>query len=954
MATDVQRWALCVGVNDYGAQPGLPNLRCAVNGACLVYETLAEAYNFQAVLLAHPRDVSGGPHAPMARLSEGTGSAEDIIEQINRLRRRASSEDVFFLFYAGHASAQTPGFLEPFGAISNKPSTHLMLRTLFGELNALPCRFQAVLLDCCCAGNLTGAAGSAANPGDDGRAVLLASDASPDCALTTGDGSHSPFVAALVDFLGQKVSIGELFQPEEMFAHVVQRTKDVLQTRPRFSDELPLVRSGRAQFQLRRPGLALMLKRRYTCKVGEKLVLDAPVRRRSAGGAPLEYEVSLRNSGFDTGEQKKSFLDIEALRFDYAGEYELEMVVRDPDTEEQASASTTVLVEEVKPGPLTLCCAQLPTCHKGEPYLVLLDIAGGLPPYKLEVSGLPPAMTCDWVSPTRDAPATRICLAGNVPENSAAGTAWSSDSDPIAFSVRFLLEDSVGNKQEEMRRLLVISRKDYCRISGGSFWVGYQHDTDKETAIGRMLAGMVHRLGAGRMRLSASLAKAIKMFATGMAREALEEILHVNPGAEVQLTEFYIRKYPVTNLAWREYVRANKSAKPPPWIPEHWDRDNPDFFPQAEATVPVVGVPYKAICDYLQWKGTRLPTAWEWERAARDRDGRLFPWGDEFNAGHCNVLDSGVGHLTPVDAYHANCSPDGVCDMVGNAAEWVDRRTYQGGYLYQPFRGGSYLDTCLYALTFHDSREAGVRYGGDEYSPEVGETAFRWLGFRDVVDLDPDPAETQALIPMPQVRLHIGDTDVDVPPFAMSRYAVSNLEYWDFVKATGHRFPDGWERKQGDQLPFPALHRHLPVVGVTYRDALAFCLWKSRVMRRSIRLPSADQWLAAVDGGKSHRFPWGNQFDLQRCNSLVSGWGKRLPVFALPGGCSLQGIYNLIGNVCEWIDPFELRGGGWQDDCEALAGCGFRHVVTQTTDFGFKRRDVGFRYVQNIPGGQIQ
>ncbi|NLH72760.1 MAG: SUMF1/EgtB/PvdO family nonheme iron enzyme [Verrucomicrobia bacterium] len=924
MAANRQLWALCVGVNDYGAQPGLPNLSCAVNGACLLYETLVEEYNFQGVLLAHPRDISSGPHASMAKRSEGAGSAEDVIEQINRLGRRARSEDIFFLFYAGHASAQAPACLEPFGAISNKPSTHLMLRTLFGELNALPCRFQAVLLDCCCAGNLLPTPGSAPHSGNNERAVLLASNANPDVALGTGDGRHSPFVTALVEFLKQKVSIGQSFEPEEMFAHVVQETASVLKTVPLFRDELPAVRCGHAPFGLRRPGLALTLQRRYVCNVGEKLVLDAPARRKSAGGAPLEWEISLKNSGFDTGIQKKTFIDIDALRFDYAGEYELEMVVRDPDTEERASASITVLVKEVKPGPLTLRCAQLPICHKGEPYLALLDIAGGVPPYKLEVSGLPPGMTCNWASPTRDAPGHRIRLAGNVPENAAAGTARSPDADPIAFNVRFLLEDSVGNKREEVRRLLVISRKDYCRISGGSFWVGYQPDTSKETAIQRMLAGMVH------------------------------QVLKVNPGAEVQLTEFYIRKYPVTNLAWREYVHANKGANPPPWIPEHWDRDNPDFFSQAEATLPVVGVPYKAICDYLQWKGTRLPTAWEWERAARDRDGRLFPWGDEFHAEHCNVLDSGVGHLTPVDAYPANCSPDGVCDMVGNAAEWVDRRTYQAGYLYQPFRGGSYLDTCLYALTFLDSREAGVRYGADEYSPEVGETAFGWLGFRDVVDLDPDPGEAQALIPIPQVHLHIGDKNASVPPFAMSRYTVSNLEYWEFVKATGHRFPDGWERNPGDQLPFPMLHRHLPVVGVTYRDALAFCLWKSRVLRCSIRLPTAEQWLAAVDGGKGHRFPWGNQFDLQRCNSLVSGWGKRLPVFALPGGCSPQGIYNLIGNVCEWIDPFELRGGGWQDDCEALARCSFRHVVRQTTDYGFKRRDVGFRYVQNIPRKQTQ
>jgi formylglycine-generating enzyme required for sulfatase activity len=78
---------------------------------------------------------------------------------------------------------------------------------------------------------------------------------------------------------------------------------------------------------------------------------------------------------------------------------------------------------------------------------------------------------------------------------------------------------------------------------------------------------------------------------------------------------------------------------------------------------------------------------------------------------------------------------------------------------------------------------------------------------------------------------------------------------------------------------------------------------------------------------------------------MRSGWGKRLPVFALRTGRSKQGIYNLVGNVCEWVTPFEVRGGGWQDDGAQAAEGGFRFGVQQTADGAFRRNDVGFRYV---------
>jgi len=950
-----QRWLLSVGVNDYGAQVRLPNLHCAVNDACLIHRRLVDEYNFQGVLLAHPRDVASSPLASLSASSAGPGSAEDIIEQIGLLRRRMAPEDLFVFFYAGHGSPQPPGYLIPYGGAHDRPSTHLMYRTLLGELSGLPCRFQVLLLDCCYAGLALRPGGTLTGEAAGGRAVVLAAtDAravTPDRIPGVEDGRYSPFAAAVAEFLLDRVALGATFDAEDLHAYVRNRVRQLMPpdlvaagALPCYRDEVPEVRPGRAPLLIRRPGLALPGNRHYACGVGERLALENPVRRNGVRGSALEWVVTARNAGFDSGEEEQAGCDLEHLSFEFAGVYDLRLDVGEPDTGEEAAGTITVRVEEARPSALRLSHEPLPVGLAGHSYQAVVGVSGGLPPYSnLEVEGLPPGFRWGWECPTPDRPATGVRLQGSMAEAPGAGSASWSDGDPVMFEVRLRLADAAGARATASKRLLVISSKDYCHIPAGPFQVGYRAQLQKEACIVRMLTDLAASLKNRGAKLPPSVKALVDKVGRGLADDAVRQVLEVNPGAEVELPEYYIRKYPVTNRAWRAYVRANANASPPPYVPAHWDASDHDYFGEAEANLPVVNVPYAAICAYLEWKGTRLPTAWEWERAARDRDGRLFPWGDDFDAARCNTRESGLGHLTPVDHYAGNVSPDGVCDLVGNAAEWVDRRVLRGGWLHQPFRGGSYLDWCLFALTFRDSNESGIRFGADESVGKVGETAFPWLGFRDVLDLDPDPSEGQALVSLPRVRLCRPDGEVWVEPFDMARYAVSNLEYWDFVQATGHRLPETWVAGEGQ--PFPPRQRHLPVVGVTYRDALAYCLWKSRQLQRVIRLPSAEQWLAAVDGGLGRRFPWGDRFDLQHCNASVSGWGKRLPVCALSAGRSAQGLYNLVGNVCEWVSPFRVCGGSWQDDCEVLSKHAFCQNVRQTTDYGFRRDDVGFRYI---------
>jgi len=101
------------------------------------------------------------------------------------------------------------------------------------------------------------------------------------------------------------------------------------------------------------------------------------------------------------------------------------------------------------------------------------------------------------------------------------------------------------------------------------------------------------------------------------------------------------------------------------------------------------------------------------------------------------------------------------------------------------------------------------------------------------------------------------------------------------------------------------------VVYVFWHDAVVYCRWLSEVTGRPYRLPSEAEWEKGARGTDGRIYPWGNQWDAERCNNKEGGKGDTTPVGAYPQGASPYGPLDMAGNVWEWTRS--LWGKDWKE-----------------------------------------
>jgi len=161
------------------------------------------------------------------------------------------------------------------------------------------------------------------------------------------------------------------------------------------------------------------------------------------------------------------------------------------------------------------------------------------------------------------------------------------------------------------------------------------------------------------------------------------------PAHVVVVEAFEIDQFEVTNEGFERFVweagyvtDAEKAGDSMPWR----------FYAEGKPDHPVVKVSWNDARAYCEWLGKRLPTEAEWEKAARGTDGRIYPWGNQWDASKANAKEAGYRGTTIVGSFPDGASPYGVMDMAGNVAEWTSDwfKAYPGSDYHSPYFGEKY------------------------------------------------------------------------------------------------------------------------------------------------------------------------------------------------------------------------------------------------------------------------
>jgi formylglycine-generating enzyme required for sulfatase activity len=197
--------------------------------------------------------------------------------------------------------------------------------------------------------------------------------------------------------------------------------------------------------------------------------------------------------------------------------------------------------------------------------------------------------------------------------------------------------------------------------------------------------------------------------------------------------------------------------------------------------------------------------------------------------------------------------------------------------------------------------------------------------------------------------------EVILDAFYIDIYETSNANYKSYMEKTGiKKYPRYWDDSSFNKPD-------QPVVGVTWKEALNFCHWKNK------RLPTEAEWEKAARGKRPVSYPWGDDPPDKELLNFDNHVRQTTPVGTYPKGKSDYGVFDLSGNVSEWVQDWHfpeyylfspkenppgpekgvykvIRGGNWKNNAEDV-NLTYRNATVPKA----RSNTVGFRCAADAP-----
>lgn len=408
--------------------------------------------------------------------------------------------------------------------------------------------------------------------------------------------------------------------------------------------------------------------------------------------------------------------------------------------------------------------------------------------------------------------------------------------------------------------------------------------------------------------------------AVAAEEEPQEDLLQVPEGSAVDAVNGGSLLLPTENKIWAsvyavtvgQYAECVESGACV--MPDALSRQAyPGMEENETENLPMVYVTRDQAADYCAWAGMRLPTVDEWQTAARLPEGKVIRASNANSVGtnrRSFIKNADQAALTiPVTAFVSGASDYHMVQMFGNTWEWIDSQDTDPDLA----MGGAW-NSYTASISPEARLETMPGYAADNigFRCYVAESAMNADLFRiSETDLEnllnpgirqKDNAQMVS-VPASTFKMGVANGAVDEKPV----HDVTLSSYWmDIYEVTNGQYAlcvaDGECKEPHEVKSFrrPSYYGNpefdnYPVVSVDWDQAAAYCEWAGG------RLPTEAEWEFAAKGPEGYSYPWGNTFVSGNLNYAGNGNYDTVAVDENPEDLSAFGVYDLGGNVSEWV-----------------------------------------------------